>query len=124
MERIVNMREAKSQLSKLVALAQKGESVTITIRGKPVARLMPIKPVPVFGLGKDRCPPVPWSAFAPMSDEETAEWGLTPVARNTAIEAVRKPIDPTTLLAVTRQMPEQSEDAGAFVRAARDAERY
>jgi prevent-host-death family protein len=76
MDHIVNMHEAKSQLSKLVALAQKGESVTIAIHGKPVVKLMPIKPVPVFGLGRDRCPPVPWSAFAPMSDEEAAEWGL------------------------------------------------
>jgi prevent-host-death family protein len=76
MEHVFNMHEAKSQLSKLVALAQQGESVTIAVHGKPVARLMPIKPQPVFGLGKDQCPPVPWSAFAPMSDEEAAEWGL------------------------------------------------
>jgi prevent-host-death family protein len=76
MDHIVNMHEAKSQLSKLVALAQKGESVTIAIHGKPVVKLMPIKPVPVFGLGKDECPLVPLSAFAPMSDKEAAEWGL------------------------------------------------
>jgi prevent-host-death family protein len=76
MEYVVNMHEAKSQLSKLVALAQQGESVTIAIHGKPVARLMAIKPQPVFGLGKDECPPVHWSAFAPMADEEAAEWGL------------------------------------------------
>lgn len=76
MEHVVNMHEAKSQLSKLVALAQQGESVTIAIHGKPVAKLMPIKPQPVFGLGKAECPAVPWSAFAPMSDAEAAEWGL------------------------------------------------
>ena len=76
MEHIVNMHEAKSQLSKLVALALQGESVTIAIHGKPVAKLTPIKPQPVFGLGKDHCPPVPWSAFAPMSDEDAVEWGL------------------------------------------------
>lgn len=75
-EHVVNVHEAKSQLSKLVALAQQGESVTIAIHGKPVAKLMPIKPQPVFGLGKDECPPVPWSAFAPTSDEEAADWGL------------------------------------------------
>lgn len=76
MEHIVNIHRAKSQLSKLVAFAQRGESVTIAIHGKPVAKLMPIKPQPVFGLGKDQFPPVPWSAFAPMSDSEAAEWGL------------------------------------------------
>jgi prevent-host-death family protein len=76
MEHIVNMHEANSQLSKLVALAQQRDSVTIAIHGKPVAKLLPIKPQPVFGLGKDQCPPVPWSAFAPVSDEEAAEWCL------------------------------------------------
>ncbi len=76
MEHVVNMHEAKSQLSKLVALARQGESVTIAIHGKPVVKLMPIKPGPAFGLGKDQCPPVPWSAFAPMAEEDAAEWGL------------------------------------------------
>lgn len=76
MDHIVNMPEVKRQLSKLIALAQKGESVTIAIHVKPVARLIPIKPRPVFGLGKAQCPPVPWSAFAPMSDDEAPEWGL------------------------------------------------
>lgn len=76
MEHIVNMHEAKSQLSKLVALAQQGEAVLIAIHGKPVARLLPIKPQPSFGLGMNECPAVPWSAFAPLSDEEAADWGL------------------------------------------------
>jgi prevent-host-death family protein len=76
MEHVVNMHEAKTQLSKLVALAQQGESVTISCHGKPVVKLVPIKPEPVFGLGKGKCPPVPWSAFAPMTDEELAELDL------------------------------------------------
>ena len=76
MEHVFNMHEAKSQLSKLVALARQGDSVTIAIHGKPAVRLTPIQPQPIFGLGKDQCPPVPWSAFAPLSDEEAAEWGL------------------------------------------------
>jgi prevent-host-death family protein len=38
------MREAKSQISKLVALAQRGESVTISIQGRPMVKLVPIKP--------------------------------------------------------------------------------
>ncbi len=76
MDHVVNMNAAKGQLSKLVALAQQGDSVTIAIHGKPVAKLVPIKPQPVFGLGKDQCATVPWSALAPMSDAEAAEWGL------------------------------------------------
>ncbi len=76
MDNVFNMHEAKSQLSKLVALARQGETVTIAIHGKPVVKLVPVDPQPVFGLGEDECPPVPWSAFAPLSDEEAAEWGL------------------------------------------------
>ena len=76
MDHTVNMHEAKTQLSKLVALAQQGESVTIAIYGKPVVRLIPIKPLQVFGLLKDICSDVPWRSFAPMSDDESAEWGL------------------------------------------------
>lgn len=76
MEHVFNMHEAKTQLSRLVALAQQGEAVTIAIHGKPAVRLVPVKPQPTFGSGKDQCPPVPWSAFAPMSDEEAADWGL------------------------------------------------
>jgi prevent-host-death family protein len=76
MEHVVNMHEAKSQLSKLVALAQQGESVTIAIHGRPAVKLVPIKPQPVIGLMKDQWPQVPWASFAAMSDEESEEWGL------------------------------------------------
>lgn len=69
MEHIVNMHDAKTQLSKLVALAQQGEVVLIAIHGKPIVKLVPIKPQPVFGLRSD-WPAVPWSAFAPVTDAE------------------------------------------------------
>jgi prevent-host-death family protein len=75
MEHVVNMHDAKSQLSKLVALAQRGESVTISIHGRPVVRLVPIKPQPVVGLMKDKWPQVPGRSFGAMSDEEAADWG-------------------------------------------------
>jgi len=75
MDHVFNMHDAKTQLSKLVALAQQGESVTISIHGKPAVKLVPIKPQPVFGMMSD-WPEVPWSSFAPLSDEELAEWGL------------------------------------------------
>jgi prevent-host-death family protein len=76
MEHVVNMHDAKTQLSKLVALAQRGESVTISIHGKPAVRLVPIKPQPVAGLMKDKWSQVPWRSFGAMSDEEAADWGL------------------------------------------------
>jgi prevent-host-death family protein len=76
MNHVVNMQEAKARLSDLVALTQQGEDVTICDHGKPVAKLVAIKPARVFGLMKDKWPQLPLSAFAPMSDEEAAEWGL------------------------------------------------
>ena len=40
---LVNMHEAKSQLSKLIAAAQAGEDVVIARKGKPAVRLVPIR---------------------------------------------------------------------------------
>jgi prevent-host-death family protein len=39
---VVNMHEAKSQLSKLVARAEAGEDVVIARDGKPAVRLTPV----------------------------------------------------------------------------------
>lgn len=39
---IATLRESKAKLSALVALAEAGEEVIITVRGKPKARLSPI----------------------------------------------------------------------------------
>jgi prevent-host-death family protein len=41
---VVNMHEAKSQLSKLVARAEAGEDVVIARDGKPAVRLTPVEP--------------------------------------------------------------------------------
>jgi prevent-host-death family protein len=40
-ERTVNAFDAKTHLGQLLAEAERGRSVTITRRGKPVARLVP-----------------------------------------------------------------------------------
>ena len=40
----INLAEAKARLSELVDLAQQGGEVQIMKRGKPVARLVPIRP--------------------------------------------------------------------------------
>lgn len=76
MSHIVNMNEAEKELSRLIALTQQGEEVTICDDGKPVAKLVAVKPARVLGLMKGKWPELPLSAFAPMSDEEAAEWGL------------------------------------------------
>ena len=36
--------EAKTHFSKLLARVQRGEEITVTLRGKPVAKLVPMKP--------------------------------------------------------------------------------
>jgi prevent-host-death family protein len=40
---MVNMHEAKTQLSKLVERVQKGEEIIIAKAGKPVAKIVPIR---------------------------------------------------------------------------------
>ena len=42
----VNMHEAKTQLSKLVARASAGEAIVVAKGGKPAARLGPLEDVP------------------------------------------------------------------------------
>ena len=42
--KIVNIRQAKTQLSRLLAQVEAGEEVLIARRGKPVARLVACKP--------------------------------------------------------------------------------
>jgi prevent-host-death family protein len=43
MDSVVNMHEAKTQLSKLVERARLGEEIVIARDGEPVVRLVPIK---------------------------------------------------------------------------------
>lgn len=79
MSHIVNVHEAKSQLSKLIAMVQRGESVVIAKDGVPVAKLIAERVgVPVFGAGRVEGTEAKISndAFAPMTDpEELKLWG-------------------------------------------------
>jgi prevent-host-death family protein len=53
MSRQVNMHEAKSTLSKLVAAALRGEEIVIASRGKPQVRLVAVEAKPALReLGK------------------------------------------------------------------------
>jgi prevent-host-death family protein len=65
----VTVHEAKSQLSKLLKLAESGETVIIVRRGIPVARLTPLPPPAARRLGWDPGP-VPEAELRPMTDEE------------------------------------------------------
>lgn len=65
----VTVHEAKTQLSRLLKLAEDGETVTIVRRGIPVARLTPVPSATARQLGWDTGA-VPDSALRPMTDEE------------------------------------------------------
>ena len=65
----VTVHEAKTQLSRLLKLAEDGETVTILRRGIPVARLTPVPPPAARRLGWESGV-VDDSALRPMTDEE------------------------------------------------------
>ena len=75
MSRIVNVHEAKTQLSRLLAQVEAGEDVVIARRGEPVARLVACKPAgrrqPDVLKGRIV---IPDSFFDPLPEEELAAW--------------------------------------------------
>ena len=72
---IVNVHEAKAQLSRLLAQAEAGEDVVIARRGEPVARLVACKPKGKrrFGAMKGKTV-VGDSILEPLSEAELALW--------------------------------------------------
>ncbi|MYB19343.1 MAG: type II toxin-antitoxin system Phd/YefM family antitoxin [Holophagales bacterium] len=72
---IVNVHQAKTHLSRLLAEMEAGEDVVIARDGEPVARLVPCKPVarrqPDVLKGKVE---VPDSFFDPLPEDELAAW--------------------------------------------------
>lgn len=74
----VGMHEAKTKLSQLVERAQAGEDITITRRGKPVARLVPIAAAHSFASlrGKYRGQIVIADDFDELPDDIAAALGM------------------------------------------------
>jgi len=79
----VNIGEAKTRLSQLIAAAKRGEEVVIQRAGSPEVRLTPIDPDlggrerakrrrAAFGSLKGKIADIDW--FEPISDEELALW--------------------------------------------------
>jgi len=70
----VNIHEAKTQLSRLIECALKGEEVTIAKAGRPLVRLIPIHAEkPVLGSARGLVTMTPgWDA--PMTPEEVQEF--------------------------------------------------
>lgn len=74
----VGMHEAKTNLSKLVQRAIDGEDVEITRNGQVVAKIVPVEPrapsmLDCLGIWRDRDIRMD-DPFAPMTDEELADW--------------------------------------------------
>jgi prevent-host-death family protein len=76
MGREVSIYDAKNQLSKLIALAEQGETVIITKNNTPIVKLLYIGPKkrPIYGLNAGKFQPVGREAFSPLSDEETKQF--------------------------------------------------
>ncbi len=79
----VNLHDAKTQLSRLVEAAAKGEEIIIAKAGKPMARLVPLRP----SARKERKPGglkgkiwVAEDFDAPLSAEEQADWTKSPIS--------------------------------------------
>ena len=72
---VVNVHQAKTELSRLLARVETGEDVVIARRGQPVARLVackaPVKRQPDVLKGKIV---VPDTFFDPLPEEELAAW--------------------------------------------------
>lgn len=76
----VNMHEAKTHLSRLVAAALAGEEVILARDGEAVARIVPLEAprrVRVAGLHPvEPGPDFEARSMAPLSEEELKDWGL------------------------------------------------
>lgn len=72
--RQVNIHEAKTHLSALLAEVEKGHEVTIARAGKPIAKLVPTEPKPrrKFGGYHFNIPDSVW--FDPLPEEELLLW--------------------------------------------------
>jgi prevent-host-death family protein len=78
----VNLHEAKTHLSRLVDAAARGQEIIIAKAGKPMARLVPLRPSAMRkrkpGALKGRI----WIAKdfdAPLTAEELSEWTRRPL---------------------------------------------
>ena len=73
----VNVHEAKSQLSRLLAQVEAGEEIIIARNGKPVAQLVGCNPKgkPQFGAMKGLIS-IDERFFEPLPEEELELWGV------------------------------------------------
>lgn len=75
MDQIVNIHEAKTNLSRLLSQVEAGHTVIIARDGKPIAKLVLVSPggKRKFGALRGKVT-VGKEFFAPSPDDELAEW--------------------------------------------------
>ena len=73
MPAVINVHQAKTQLSKLLKRAHEGEEIVLAKAGKPYARLVPLeKPGPrIAGIAKGR---IDKAFFKPLPESELKVW--------------------------------------------------
>ena len=71
---VVNLYDAKAQLSRLIDRATAGEDVLIGRAGKPLVRLVPVDGLRPREPGLLRGLHVPDAIFDPLPDDEQALW--------------------------------------------------
>ncbi len=76
----MTIHKAKSNLSKLVARVEAGEEVVVCRGHEPVAMLVPYRKPgarrPKVGEITSKRVKCKFNCFAPLSDEEMADWGM------------------------------------------------
>lgn len=73
----VSVHEAKTHLSRLIERVLAGEEIVVARNKEPVIKLVPAAPPkkkPLLGAMKDVMGDIPEDAFAPMTEEELADW--------------------------------------------------
>ncbi|WP_105034475.1 type II toxin-antitoxin system Phd/YefM family antitoxin [Cryobacterium aureum] len=70
----VNVQDAKTRLSELLARVERGEEIIIARGGNPIARLSALNAPPPRELGFSPGGQVPASFFEPLPDDELKLW--------------------------------------------------
>jgi prevent-host-death family protein len=74
MPELVNLYDAKTQLSRLIDRAAAGEDIVIARAGKPVVRLVPVEDAVPRQPGLLKGLAVPDALFDPLADDELTDW--------------------------------------------------
>jgi prevent-host-death family protein len=70
----INVQDAKTHLSALLARVEAGERIVLARNGQPCAQLVPLDPAPRRRLGFLKGS-VDEAFFEPLSEEEHQQWG-------------------------------------------------